>query len=809
MFHWNDLRYAARLLRRAPGFTLLTVLVLAGGLGLSIFTFTFLHTAMLKPLPVPEGERVVRVMATVDGRTTGSLDAADLAGMRGAVTTLEELGGYEIVELVVGAGEATRSLHATASEWGIFQTTRTGAALGRTFVEEDGRVGAEPVVVLSHATWRAVFGGDPAILGRLVQLSGVATRVIGVMPPGYGFPVASEAWVPIRPAALVQGVPDQAWLMAYGRLAPGRSAAEADAELTTLLHQVRSARPPVATGMTPPDGMKVEAFPLAQIGDEAPLVLGVLNGLATLILLLACINVTTLLFARAEERARETAVRLALGAPRGRLVMQSLWEIVLLAGVGGILATGLATWLLDGVNSWARSQLEGNLAFWWTWGFDRSVVYAAGGFVTLAVLVLGLVASRRAVHTEINAVLKEYGTRGGSRRQGRVARFLVTVQVATVTLLLFCGALSAVVAWRVVHLDLGYDTTDVLSTSVMPPVERYPDAAARGRLYQELQAWLAERPELAGAVLKRALADIGEAAGAYEVAGAAPTTLRPRTHVQAVAGPLATIGIGLVEGRALDGRDEPGAEPVVMVSRAFSARAWPGQSPIGRQVRLTGLGEATPARTVVGVVEDVLLGNPLSHDRSPVAVYLPLSQVDVGSVAVLFRHRGSEAAALAAFHQVLQALDPTLDGAVVQSFAEILAKSTAIAMAVMRLFGGAFLFALLLAVSGTYGLMAWSIARRTRELGVRRALGATDGSIMRLLLGAGARQLGIGALVALPLTLVVAVVFARYFPVSVLLSAGLALAVSAVVVGAVLAATWVPTRRVVGIAVRDALWGEG
>jgi len=809
MFHWQDVRYAFRPLTRAPGFTLLTVLVLAGGLGLSIFTFSFLHTAMLRPLPVAEGDRVVRVLTTVGGLASGGMDAADLAALRGRITTLTDLGVYTDRELVVGAGQGTRSIDATATEWNIFQATRSPAALGRGFTAEDQLPGAEPVIVLSDATWRSVFGGDAGVLSSIVRLSGVSTRVIGVMPAGYGFPVASEAWIPIRPELLTQAEPDRERIMAYARLAPGRTEAEAGAELTALLLGVRSGRPVVEpVRITPPDGMRVQSYPMAQIGDEAPLALAVLNLLATLILLLACINVTNLLLARANERARETAVRLALGAPRGRLVMQSLWEILILCGLGGALATGFAVWLLEGINGWARTRLEGNLAFWWVWGFDRSVLVGAGFFATLAVIVLGVIASRRAANTEITAVLKDDAAGAGGSSQGRIARLLVVVQVATVSLLMFFGAMSAIVAWRVVNVDLGYDTRNLLSSAVEPSVERHPDPDARGRFYQGLYDGLSARPELDGVVLRTRLADISDETGAFELAGGTPDATRPRAHVQALMGPLTPLGVGLLEGRFFDARDAGSGEPVVLVSRAMAAKYWPGRSPIGAQLRLTGLGEAQPLRTVVGVVGDLLLGNPLGRDRSAVAVYAPLRQVDVPGVTIAFRHRGGEPAARSAFHETLSGIDPLLVASNIQGFEEMLGKMTVIARSVTQLFGGAFGFALLLAVSGTYGLMAWSIGRRTREIGVRRALGATDGNILRLLLGHGARQLGIGALVALPLTLPMGVAFSRYFPISTGVSVAVALLVSATVVGVVLLATWVPTRRAVRMEVRDALWRE-
>lgn len=805
MLHWQDIRYALRQLVRTPGFTLLTLLVLGGGLGLSIFTFSFLHTAILRPLPLPGGDRVVRVMATVDGLGLGSIDAADFAALRGRITRLTEVGVYGDRELILGSGEGTRAIRAATVEWHLFEATRTAPRLGRGFTPEDQRPGAEPVIVLSWWGFRSLFAADPAVLNTTVRLSGVPTRIIGVMPEGYGFPVAAEAWVPIAPVLLSAQVPGVDRVNAYGRLAPGAGVEAAEVELTGLLRSVRLGRP-ATPGLAPPDGMTVVSYPMAQIGPEAPLVLAVLNLLATLILLLACINVTNLLVARANERARETAVRLALGAPRVRLILQSLWESVLLCVAGGALATAFAVWLLRAVNAWAQTRLEGNLAFWWVWGFDASVLWAAGGFVTLALVVLGSVVATHAVRTELTAVLQDGGRAAGGRREGRIARGLVVTQVATVSLLMYFGCLAAVVTWRVVHVDFGYDTRRLLSASVEPPEDRYPDAPARARLYQGIADGLEARPELSGAVLRAGLAEIGDPGGVIEVVGTPAGPLAPRAHVQALLGPLTTLGVELAEGRWFDSRDVDGAEPVALVSRALAERYWPGRSPVGAQVRLAGLGDGEPARTVVGVVGDVLHGNPLTRDRSAAAVYVPMRQVDVPHAVAVFRHRGSEPAGRGAFHEAVAGLDPMLVPSDVRSFDDMLGKMTLMARSVAQLVGGAFAFALLLAVSGTYGLMARSIGRRTREIGVRRALGATDRTILAMLLGQGARQLGVGALVALPFTLLVGWGFSRYFPVALGLSLGAALLVSLVVCGVVLLATLVPTRRAVAIEPRQALW---
>lgn len=802
-----DIRHAVRLLRKDPLFTVLTVVVLAGGLGVSVFTWSFLYTAMLRPLPVAEGDRVVRVLAVTDG-ATGDVDAADLARIRSAITTLTTVGAFAGQELIVGTGAGTRAIRAAAAEWNVFAVTRTVPALGRGFVAADQAPGAERVVVLSHRTWRVVFGGDSTVLNRNVTLNGVPTRVIGIMPAGFEFPVAEDAWVPMAAEVLATQVTGRASVGVYARLAPGRSASEAEAELSALLVRARRSAP-ADPDRVDPTGAAVRSFPMAQIGEEGPLVLAVLNVLAGLILLLACINVTNLLLARANERARETAVRLALGAPRGRLVMQTLWESVILCVLGGMLAAGVAVWGLRVVDTWARTHLEGNLAFWWVWGFDPQVLLATAAFVTLAVLVLGGVASRRAVTTAINAVLVESGTRGGGRREGRAARLLIVAQVATVSVVMFVGCMAAIVAYRVVHVDLGYDTRRVLSVVVEPPADRYPAADARQRFFQRLADQLGSRSEVEGVVLRAPLADAADERGTVAFPDRAATRPAPTAYVIGLLGPLSPLGIGLEEGRFFGTADAADAPSTAIVSRAFARLHWPGRSAIGRHLSLPGLGAGAGERTVVGVVNDVLFGNPLSRDRSAVAVYVPLAQTEARAASVMFRHRGNRVAAHAAFQQTLSGLDPLVVPGTVASFDEMLAKTTALATSVTRLFAVCFAFALLLAVTGVYGLMARSISRRIREIGVRRALGATDRTILLMLLGQGGRQLGVGALVALPLTLLVAGGFSHFFPIALTVSVGTAFLVLGAITVVVLAATWLPTRRAIRVEPRDALWREG
>lgn len=807
MFHWSDVRYGLRLVRRSPGFSALTVLTLAGGLGISILTFAFLHTAMLAPLPLPGGDRIVRV-ENAQPATAGMIDVTDIRAIRSSITTLSAVGVFTSGDFVIGDERHRRVLGATLAEPNMFDITSTRPILGRAFTADDQAVGAEQVVVLSYRSWQLAFGGDSAVIGRSVPLNTGDARIIGVMPNGYGFPVASDAWLPLPVSVLAEPASNTQAVDLYGRLANGASARDASTEIARLIDRSRAA----VRSTTPATRavLNVRSFPMAQIGDDAPLALSVLNLLATLILLLACVNVTNLLLARANERARETAVRLALGASRGRLVLQSMWENVIICVLGGLIATAIAAWGLDGINRWLQSNLEGNLAFWWVWQLDRAAVFSACAFVAAVIAFLGCVVSAKVMGTEFNAVLRDGGSRSGNRREGRVARGLVIAQVGIVTVLMFFGVMSSVVAYRVAHADVGYDTRRLLSATVELPAGRYDSVDVRRAFYQRLVSDVGLSPAVEAPLLRASLASIADTDGAFELGDSRRSfdPASPRAYVDGVFGPLATIGVTLHAGRFFDERDDERSAPVAIISRALAEQNWPGRSAIGQRIRLATDSGRIASREIVGVASDILMGAPFSRNRSAAAIYIPLSQSVVPRSALLFRHRGDVPAARAALYATLARIDPRIAPPSVQTFEEILSKSALIATSVTKLFAICFGFALLLAVSGTYGLMARSIGQRTREIGVRRALGATDGVIARLLVGQGSRQLGIGVAVALPLLVTIGFGFSSFFPIGWVTALSSGVLVSTSIVSVVLLATYIPTRRALAVPLRDALWRD-
>lgn len=800
MLHLRDLRYALRLLARSPGFTLLTVVVLAGGLGLSTFTFSFLHTAMIRALPLPEGARIVRVDPVVDGRRT-PVDATDLPALRASLRSLRDLGGYGGREVVLGRAGDGRVVDATVADPALFTVARTPALYGRTLLPADAEPGAEPVIVLAYRTWEAAFGADPGVLGAPVVIDGTSTRVVGVMPRGFGFPVAAEAWLPLPAGALAAREHGLTPLRLVARLAPGVTHAAAAAEAGPVLRRLAAARDTSARAVAV--SAAVESFPAVQFGEERALVFTTLNVLAGMILLLALVNVTNLLLARANERVRETAVRLALGATTGRLAVQGMWETVLLCLAGGALGTLGAAWGLDAVTRWTRANMEENLAFWWVWRMDRVGLLGAGAFITVAVAVLAGVVALRTARTNVREVMQDGSARAGSRRVGRLSRVLVATQVATVTVLMFFGVMAGVMARRVLALDPGFPTAQLLQGGVYPPAARWDTPARRAAVLRDVHARLAEREELDGVLLRTTLADHRSPGGRFALrAGGSGTA-----YVVAALGDLETVGSRILEGRAFTPSDDASQAPVAIVSRALARAHWRGGSPIGDQVQVTVAGRPAWA-TIVGVADDVMHGDPLSRERSADAVWIPLLQAGVDGSAFVVRWKDGEVAARQALRAAFASVDPLLVPDTVQPFDEVLRKLGLITTSVSRLFAACFAFALLLALAGTFGLMSRAIGLRTREVGVRRALGASDASVTRLLLAQGGRQLGVGALAAAPLLVAVGVAFTRWFPIAAWIPAAAALLVPAAVVGLILGATWLPTRGVLRLTPREALWKE-
>jgi hypothetical protein len=415
----TDLRYALRLLAKSPWFTSLTVLVLTGGLGISLYTYSALSMMIYRDLPLPDGGSIVRIGYGA-WPNFEPLDVFELAELRAQARSVEELGVSRESRALVGESGASRSVLSVESDWRIFEFTRVQPLLGRGFVREDAAAGAEPVAVIGYATWQSAFAGEPSVVGTLARVNGQPTRIVGVMPEGYAFPMNKGIWLPIPAAELEPAGYTGKRFDAYARMSPGVSVATAEAELTTLVQRLRLAQPDADERAR--DAISILSFQDASWGVFGTVVFGVLNLLSLSILLLAAVNIGNLLLVRTNARMNEIGVRVALGAPRFRLIMQTALENVILCALGGALAIFLAAKALAATSSFMRALLGSNAPFWWTWSLDSELVVAAGLLLLLTVVVVSLLPALSVSRADPNALLRTAHVRRGLKRAAFLAR---------------------------------------------------------------------------------------------------------------------------------------------------------------------------------------------------------------------------------------------------------------------------------------------------------------------------------------------------------------------------------------------------
>lgn len=788
----TDLKYAARLLVKTPVFTLLTVVVLAGGLGISIYTFAALNTLIYGDLPLPDSGSIVRV-GTDEWPDFEPLDTYELARIRDQAETVGELGGFEATRALIGDPGATRSVLATRADRAMFEFTRTPPLLGRGFVSEDGAAGAEPVAVIAYRTWQTVFSGDAGVVGDVVGINGRPTRIVGVMPEGYAFPVNTELWLPLDPRALDPADYTGNTLAVYARLHAGVSTEAAEAELTGLLRQIRQQQPD--GGDADPGSVSVLTFQQEQWGVLGTVMFGVLNLLALSILLLAAVNVGNLLLARTNARLREIGVRVALGAPRLRLIVQTTLENVIVCAAGGAIAVFLAARALEATNGFMSALLEQNLPFWWTWSLDRDVVAAAAVLLLLTVLVVSVLPASSVSRVDPNTVLKDSTRATGGIRTSRVSRALLTVQVALICAVMLVGGAAAVIAERAASFDFGIETQNLLMMGIELPAGRYATAREQLAFHERLLTELRATPGIDAAA---AMDDIGIARFGLEGAEYARPEDAPGAWLVVLSESPSSVGPALIDGRAFDSRDDEAGLRTAIVSESLARTHWPNESPLGRRIDVA-LGDAPPVpRVIVGVVADVRY-DPIGV--TPVglaAIYVPLPQLVLPATRVIVGHLGDEASARRAMYAALGRVDPAI-APNIQSFDSAIEQMTLFARTITRLFAACGAFAVLLAITGIYGMSSNSVALRTHEIGLRRALGASNGNVVAMFIAQGSRQLAVGLSLSVLLSAAVLAVIRQGFSIDAstltLLGTGVVLLVSATVLIAIYIAVRGVVRR--------------
>jgi predicted permease len=805
---WQDVRFALRMLRKSPGFTLVALLTLAVGIGANTAIFSVVYAVLLKPLPFPNPTQLVSVFEAnpQKGIAVDAFSYPNFLECRDHNGVFSQMAGYNAHDLTLtGAGEPA-TVHTIVVTPQLFSMLRAKPLMGRTLLPDDGKRGAAPVVILSEDLWRSRFGANPNIIGKPITLDQRSFTAIGVMPASFRFPLdaaSGDVWIPVVQDPLwsrFMSLPAGArWLITVGRLKPGVSISQAQADMNTMSARLTKEFPAGDAGWT----IRVETLREETVGNVRFALL-VLFGAVGLVLLIACANIANLLLARATSRAREIALRIALGAGRGRIIRQLLTESALVGLLGGAAGMLLADLSVRGFTLVLPPDLPRAQEIHvngWVLAFALALSIAAS-------FIFGLAPALFAAGSSLQASLNQGAARSGEGGKGRHLRnLLAAAEVAVAMVLLVAAGLLIRSFTALTSVYPGFNAHHVVTAEISLPQYQYSKPAQWTAFAKELMDRIHAQPGL------------GDSAIGIPLPIAYPV---PRIPFSIVGNPPLPHGISLsalyesvspryfhvmeiplLRGRFFTRQDSPMSPPVAIISEALARRYFPGQDPLGRLLKFGFLRDGIYNREIIGVVGDVR-GVALNKAPDPM-MYVPYAQAPLWGDIIVVRTQVETQSVATAIRDATHQVDKNLPVTNIETLDEALSDSVAqsrFRMLLLGLFGAV---ALVLATVGIFGVISYSVSRRTHEVGIRMALGATPAGVLRLILTECGRFVLLGLAVGVPAALVLTRFLSSFLfavrPADPTTFVGVAIVLAIVA----MAASYVPARRAMRVDPIEAL----
>lgn len=740
----RDLSLGLRTLRKSPGLSFVAVLALTFGIGLTTMMFSIVYGALLRGLPFPEGDRIVTVFRVnrQDAGDRQGIPVHDYADLRAQQRSFSHLGAYSGGTMNVSGRERAERYDGTWITTEALTLSGVQPALGRLFREGEDAPGGAAVAILSHSLWRDRYGADPNVLGSSVRVNATPYEVVGVLPEGFEYPNGGDLYLPlvVNPLANPRGQGE--FLQVVAKLAPGVSADQANTEVAALFARLAQDYPETNRDFT----ASTFGFVRSYIGDEATGLLYTMLGAVFFVLLIACSNVANLLLDRAAHRSKEVGVRSALGATRGEVVRVFLAEALVLSAIGTVLGIVLAKVGMDAFN---RAIVDTDPPFFIVIDLHLPVLAFAAGTALLAALMSGLIPAYQASRADIAEILKDETRGASSLRLGKLSKALVVFEIALSCGLLVAAGLTIKSVVKSNSRDTGFAMASVFSARMGFP-STYTDTVAQRNFWEQLEPRVAAIPGVRASAVTSGLPGAQQGLGGFyaQVDGKVYERNRDQPEVRVVSatpGFLSTLEIPLRQGRDLAASDRIGALPVALVNERFVRDHYPDGDAIGKRIRLGGIENQNNTEqwmTIVGVFGDIFAGNP--EDPRPPVVLRPFAQNRSAFAYVALRTDGDPMTLTPAVREAVASLDPDLP----IYWPMTLEAAVAEQLWFVRVFGTMFaifgLVALFLASIGLYAVMSFSVSRRVREMGIRMALGAQRGRVIRLVFGQGAWQIGLG-----------------------------------------------------------------